>query len=53
MVVTDCVAKGRLDFALDTSALQIVESGWRVMDRIREQIERAGGKLQWDFAGLE
>jgi hypothetical protein len=51
-VVADCVAEGRLAFALDTSALQIGDSGWRVMDRIREQIERAGGKLHWDFAGL-
>jgi hypothetical protein len=50
-VVTDCVAEGRLDFDLDTSALRIVDSGWRVMGRIREQIERGDGKLHWDFGG--
>jgi hypothetical protein len=51
-VVADCVAEGRLAFALDTSALRIGDSGWCVMGRIREQIERAGGKLHWDFGGL-
>lgn len=51
-VVADCVAEGRLAFALDTSALRIVDSGWEVMGRIREQIERAGGKLHWDFSAL-
>ena len=51
-IVADCMAEGRLAFALDTSALLIDDSGWRVVGRIREQIERAGGKLHWDFGGL-
>ncbi len=49
-VVADCMAEGRRAFDLDTSALRIVDSGWKVMSRIREEIERADGTLHWDFA---
>jgi len=44
-VVEDCVAQGRLDFDLDTSALRVDGSGWQVIDRIRAQIHDSGGRM--------
>jgi hypothetical protein len=45
-VVRDCVAQGRLEFDLDTSALHVDRSGWQVIDRMRQQIVGSGGHLQ-------
>jgi len=47
-VVEDCVADGRLDFDLDTSALRVDGSGRRVIDAIRAQVVRGGGRLRGD-----
>ncbi len=47
-VVGDCVAEGQKDFHFDTSALHICGTGWQVMERIRRQIHRAGGRMHWD-----
>ncbi len=44
-VVADCVAQGRLEFDLDTSALRVDGSGWQVIDRLREQIHGSGGHM--------
>lgn len=47
-VVVDCVAQGRRDFHLDTSALHMDSAGWQVMERIRQKVHGAGGRLHWD-----
>ena len=44
-VVRDCVAQGRVDFDLDTSALRVDGSGWQVIDRLRRQIHDFGGQM--------
>jgi hypothetical protein len=44
-VVRDCVAQGRLDFDLDTSALRVDGSGWQVINRMRQQIVDSGGHM--------
>ena len=51
-VVADCVAQGRRDFHLDTSALHMDGAGWRVMERIRRRIHGAGGLMHWDHDAL-
>jgi hypothetical protein len=47
-VIDDCVAEGRLHFALDTGALRLEASGRRVIDRLRDRVDGAGGRLEWD-----
>ncbi len=47
-VVEDCVAEGRLDFELDTNALRVDGSGRRVIEAIRAQVLRCGGRLRGD-----
>jgi len=47
-VVRGCQAEGKRDFVLDTGALRMDRSGWAVINRMREQIHAAGGRLHWD-----
>ncbi len=47
-VVADCVAQGQRDFHFDTSALRMDGTGWHVMERIRQQIHGAGGRMHWE-----
>ncbi len=44
-VVAECMAEGTLDFALDTSGLQIDPSGSEVLDRVRAVVHEHGGRL--------
>ncbi|MGD0746449.1 MAG: hypothetical protein ABSB68_01395 [Acidimicrobiales bacterium] len=47
-VIADCVARGGRDFHLDTSALRMDSAGWPVMERIRQRVHGAGGRVRWD-----
>jgi hypothetical protein len=47
-VIDECVAEGRLDFALDTCKLRLEASGCRVIARLRDRVDGAGGRLDWD-----
>ena len=46
-VVRECMAEGKRNFELDTRSLRIAQSGWAVMNRMREQVHVAGGHLRW------
>ena len=47
-VIADCLDQGQRDFNLDTGELRMEATGWQVMERIRRQIDGAGGHLYWD-----
>lgn len=47
-VVRGCQAEGACDFVFDTGSLRMERSGWAVLNRLREQIGAAGGRLDWD-----
>ncbi len=51
-VVRGCQAEGKWDFVLDTGALRMDRGGWAVLNRLREQICAAGGRLHWDSTVL-
>ncbi len=44
-VVAECMAEGSLDFALDTTGLEIDPSGPEVLDRVRAVVHEHGGRL--------
>jgi hypothetical protein len=51
-VVRGCQAEGRWDFVLDTGGLRMDRGGWVALNRLREQICAAGGRLRWDAGVL-